>query len=41
VTDPVELGEIGYPQEAFSSKSYPCVFKIGNAFFDFTPFKLA
>jgi hypothetical protein len=41
VTDPTDLTYAGYPQEAFSQKSYPCIFKIGNEFFDFTPFKLA
>jgi len=41
VTDPNEITYAGYPEEAFSQKSYPCIFKIGNEFFDFTPFKLA
>lgn len=41
VTDPSELANAGYPVEAYSQTSYPCMFKLGNAFFDFTPFKLA
>jgi hypothetical protein len=41
VTDLQELADAGYPVEAFSQNSYPCMFKLGNAFFDFTPFKLA
>lgn len=41
VTDSNEISSAGYPQEAFSQKSYPCIFKIGNEFYDFTPFKLA
>jgi hypothetical protein len=41
VTDTAELESVGYPQQDFSQKSYPCIFKLGNAFFDFTPFKLA
>ena len=41
VTDPTDLATAGYPVEAFSQNSYPCIFKLGNAFFDFTPFKLA
>ena len=41
MTDPTEIATAGYPIEAFSQNSYPCIFKLGNAFFDFTPFKLA
>ena len=44
VTDAYELLSLGYPavpQRAFIDNAYPCIFKIGNEFFDFTPFKLA
>jgi hypothetical protein len=42
VTDPTEMAQVGYtPESLLSQKSYPCIFKLGNAFFDFTPFKLA
>jgi hypothetical protein len=41
VTDPEELEQAGYPQMEFSQNTYPCLFKLGNAFFDFTPFRLA
>ena len=29
------------PNEFLSSESYPCLFRLGNSFYDFTPFKLA
>ena len=51
VTDPYELAAAGYfvpssdqqlePNELLSKQSYPCLFRLGNAFYDFTPFKLA
>ena len=53
MTDAYELSKLGYyprmqeqndadePIVGFGKESYPCLFKIGNAFYDFTPFKLA
>ena len=50
VTDVYELGKLGYfpekeegvtPNEFLSKESYPCLFRLGNSFYDFTPFKLA
>lgn len=35
VTDPIELSKSGYPISANA-----CLFKLGNFFYDFTPFKL-
>ena len=29
------------PNDLLSKDSYPCLFRLDNAFFDFTPFKLA
>ena len=37
-SDPQQPDE---PISLLSKESYPCLFKIGNAFYDFTPFKLA
>ena len=50
VTDAYEMGTLGYfpertegetPNDLLSKESYPCLFKLGNAFYDFTPFKIA
>jgi len=47
VTDPYELAKLGYPgalvepDELLSKRSYPCLFRLDNSFYDFTPFKLA
>jgi len=53
VNNVYDMGLLGYypdytseeqpdePINMLSKNSYPCLFKIGNSFYDFTPFKLA
>ncbi len=51
VTDAYEMGQLGYypkrsassetPNDLLSKDSYPCLFKLGSSFYDFTPFKIA